>query len=108
MPLVTERSMEVANKRGDLARQAVYDKIAEAFGEDTIGLVDKKLYVQTKEGNEMIQFAITITMPKNPIAGTEVVSPDAPAWETPQAKPRVELSEEDRKQVDYLMEKLGF
>lgn len=101
-------------KRGDIARQAVYDKIAAAFGADFLGINDKKLYVQTKEGAENIAFSIAITMPKVVpeffVASSETTNTSAPAWETQNAipaKPKATLSEEDKDKIDDLMRKLG-
>lgn len=92
-------------RRGDTARQAAMETIKEAFGANFVGVVDKKLYVMADDGGEMIQFAIAMTMPKNPIevdgsngADGQVVAPLA----TP-----TELSTEDKEKVNALMKKLG-
>ena len=44
--------------KGAIAKQVVINKIAEAFGADYIGEVDKKLYVWADENGEKIQIAI--------------------------------------------------
>ena len=54
--------------KGDIGKQLVINKIKEAFGDDFIGVVDKKVYVWTKENGERIQIALTLTATKNPVA----------------------------------------
>lgn len=101
-------------KRGDVARDKVKNIIITAFGENFVGIVDKKIYVTAKdESGEEIQFAITMTMPKSPIGAadgskpsvntndwtgtvTESVTPSAP-----------ETSKEDEEKVAELMKMLG-
>lgn len=90
-------------KRGDIAREAVKNKIIEAFGEDFIAFVDKKIFVQASDGGEMIQFAITMTMPKTPI---ETGNNAAGGSVAPAVMP-TELSTEDKEKVANLMAKLG-
>ncbi len=93
-------------KRGDSARQSVTKTIADAFGTNFVGIQDKKIYVQAEDGlnGEVIQFAISITMPKVPVtisnnmvkgeSKTQIITP-------------TELSPEDQAKVKELMEKLG-
>lgn len=50
--------------RGTIAKKEVEKKLAEAFGKDYLGEVNKKYYVQVPENNEMVQIAITMTCPK--------------------------------------------
>ena len=103
-------------KRGDLARESVKNTIIEAFSKDDnfIAFLDKKIYVQARDGNggELIQFAITMTMPKTPVAaepsptdwtndgdGTSVAPVVAP---TP-----VALDPADKAKVEELKRRLG-
>lgn len=91
----------MATKRGDLAREAVRDKILNTFEGSFVQ--DKKIYIFEKDGNsnEVIQFAITITMPKTPINASgntnalESVSPVV-----------TQLSSEDEAQIEKLEQKL--
>ena len=53
--------------KGDIGKQIIINKIKEAFGDDFVGVVDKKVYVWVKEGGERIQIAISLTATKNPI-----------------------------------------
>ena len=98
-------------KRGDAARQNVMDTICKAFGEDFVGIQDKKIYVWAQDGvnGEKIQFAVSITMPKTPIAGggdnasSTSSSGGAPATEfTP-----TELAPEDKAKIEELKRKLN-
>ena len=41
-------------KRGEEARAKVYENIKEAFGENFVGVFDKKIYVWAEEGAEKI------------------------------------------------------
>lgn len=50
--------------KGSVAKEAVEKKIQAAFGEDYIGVYDKKLYVWAVENGERVQIAITLTCPK--------------------------------------------
>ena len=92
-------------KRGDQAREAVMSTIKEAFGSHFLNVIDKKLYVEARDGNhgEMIQFAISITMPKVPIS----VTTDTAETEVQGAQQQTDLSPEDKKKVADLMAKLG-
>lgn len=53
--------------KGAIAKESVIKKITEAFGADYLGEVDKKYYVQAEENGEMVQVALSLTCPKNPI-----------------------------------------
>ena len=53
--------------KGDIGKQLIINKLKEAFGDDFVGVVDKKVYLWTKENNERIQIALTLTATKNPV-----------------------------------------
>lgn len=103
-------------KRGDAAREAVKNKIIEAFGSSYIAFLDKKIYVEAQDGpgGETLQFAITMTMPKTSVARQEATTelPPAdngwtgPAAATPVATP-TEITADDKAKVAELMKKLG-
>ena len=98
-------------KRGDQAREAVKNTIIEAFGANFVDIQDKKIYVNAQDGSggETIQFAISITMPKTPIAAgprSDALVGEA-GGDVKAPLPRVSLSDEDKKAVDRLMEKLN-
>lgn len=99
-------------KRGEAAREAVKNTIIEAFNKDGnfICVQDKKIYVQAKDGNnnEMIQFSIALTMPKNAVNASNTdwrENSDSSAPNVP--KTPVSLSPEDESKVRELMQKLG-
>lgn len=48
--------------------------MAEMFGNDWIGEVDKKYYVWSQENGNKMQVCITMTIPKNPV-GEEDTTP---------------------------------
>ena len=101
-------------KKGEIARATVQKKIAEAFGEDFIGLIDKNLYVWVTDGGaDKVQMKITLTMPKVQVAADAAQSVPEPemsggAWETATpAKNPYAPTAEDQKKIDELMYKLG-
>lgn len=104
----------MAQRRGDLAKQSAIATIQEAFGEGFVGLIDKKLYVNVKDGpnGEVVQLSITLTMPKTPVnaSAVPVSAPtgdsNAAAWESTPATP-TELSSEDKAKVADLCKKLN-
>ena len=106
-------------KRGDAAREVVKNKIIEAFGDNYVAFVDKKIYVEAQDGpgGETIQFAITMTMPKTAVARGEgevsvgtAGTADA-AWSGPAAAssvaPPTEITDDDKAKVAELMRQLG-
>ena len=84
-------------KRGEGAKNNVVKKIQEAFGEDFIGIRDKKIYVNAIDspGNEKLQIAITFTLPKTVVETTNFE--DNPT----------ELSSADKRKVEDLKKILG-
>lgn len=98
-------------KRGDIARQSVLDTICTAFGDNFVGIQDKKVYVFAQDGvnGERIQFAISITMPKTPIAGGGDSMPSTSSFEAPAATnfTSTELAPEDKAKIEELKRKLN-
>lgn len=100
-------------KKGDAAKSAIKEVITKAFGDDVVGEVDKKLYVWVNDGNEKVQLAIAITMPKTPIGEAQpvvMVNNDNCAWATETAIPAAPtgtMSSEDEAQIRKLMQSLG-
>lgn len=95
-----------STKRGDGAKNTVFKKIQEAFGEDFIGVRDKKIYVYAEDypNNEKLQIAITLTLPKINIVAEELV--DQTDFGNP-AGPSMQLSSADKQKVAELKRKLG-
>lgn len=50
--------------KGATAKIEVENIIKNAFGNNFIGIVDKKLYVLADDGGQKVQIAITLTCPK--------------------------------------------
>ena len=101
--------------KGAVAKQAVINRIAEAFGTDFIGEVDKKVYVWATENGERVQIAMALTCPKTPVEppdadGGDWNFEDAPAATGTVAAPvktAAEISEAEKKNIADLMSRLG-
>lgn len=104
--------------KGAVAKEAVVRKLASAFGNNFIGEFDKKVYVWENDGGEMVQIAISLTCPKNPIQVDTSVSTDSGDWDfsdTPKINTAVavanaapaEITEEEKDNIANLMAKLG-
>ena len=98
--------------RGQIAKDYVAKKLAEAFGEHYLGEVDKKYYVEAPENGEMVQIAIAMTSPKNPVAVSGAPDErrggiDFEAEPVLTAPKTTEVSEEERQTVADMMRRLG-
>ena len=60
--------------RGDKAKQAIISKLAEAFGDDWIGEVNKKYYVWANDGGERVQISVALACPKT-LVGDDAAAP---------------------------------
>ena len=100
--------------KGTIAKQNFANKLKEAFGQDYIGEVDKKLYVYADDGGERVQLAISLTCPKTPIATINEkklnyntgIDFTAEA-ETPVSPDNIDISEDERERVRELMKRMG-
>lgn len=88
--------------KGDLAKNSVIDTIKSAFGEDFIGVDNRKIYVWAKDGAEKVQIAISLTCPKTPIGDVAAFAPEI--GETP---PPQEITPTEDKELEELMKRLG-
>lgn len=101
--------------KGSMAKSAVENKIAEAFGFDYIGIFDKKLYVYADDGGEKVQICIALTCPKTPIEMDSAIKISTPAkstsgamdWTDSETNTRVEITPEEDQNISVLMAKLG-
>ena len=97
--------------RGAIAKEKVVEKLAEAFGDNWIGEVDKKYYVWANDGGaDKVQIAIALTCPKTFVeAGTVNTSSSSGDFdfsdETP--KVQVEISDTEKENIARLMKELG-
>ena len=105
--------------RGANAKLEVTKKIQEAFGNDYIAEVDKKIYVWANDGGaEKVQIAISLTCPKvevSVVAAVPTVShggwdfeaaAPAQAVAIPQSEP-MEITEEEQNNLAELLARLG-
>ena len=90
----------------------------EVFGENWIGEFDKKAYVYANDGGEMVQIAISLTCPKNPIQVDKTISVDNGDWDfsdNPKVNTNVavldagpaEITTEEQENLAKLLERLG-
>lgn len=104
--------------KGAVAKEGVIKKIASAFGSNFIGEFDKKIYVWENDGGEMVQIAISLTCPKNPIQVDTTISTDGGDWDfsdNPKVNTTVaianagpaEITEDEKANIAELMAKLG-
>lgn len=97
--------------KGAQAKINVTNKIANLFGEDYIGEVNKKLYVWADDGGDRVQISIALTCPKTFIDAPDknyVPDNDWSDEDTPvQVPQKAEISAEEKKNIADLMERLG-
>lgn len=102
-------------KKGEVARQNVAQTIIKAFQatNDFVCFQDKKIYVLAQDGDngEKLQFAISLTMPKTPVAAQTTANPNENGVSTGAvvntAPTPVDISPEDREKVAELKKMLG-
>ena len=97
--------------KGAQAKINVTNKMANLFGEDYIGEVNKKLYVWADDGGDRVQISIALTCPKTFIDAPDknyVPDNDWSNEDTPvQVPQKAEISAEEKKNIADLMERLG-
>ena len=95
--------------RGTIAKTYVENKIKEAFGKDFLGIVDKKLYIAANENGEQVQIAISMTCPKANIEfeGNSEAPVNSFIQPATPIVPVVEMTPEEEKNIQTLLERLG-
>lgn len=94
--------------RGSVAKENIINKLAETFGENFIGEVDKKIYVWADDGGEKVQIAITLTCPKTMVeAAPPSGSNEVGSTPVTTSAASVEIGDEERANIQALMAKLG-
>ena len=96
--------------KGAIAKQIIEQRIAQAFGDDFIGNIDKKLYVWADDGGERVQIAISMTCPKvfvgeavdTGVLDFEAMTPIKASEPAP-----AEITKEETDNLTALMERLG-
>ena len=89
--------------RGSVAKENLIERFKNALGEDYVGTEDgKKFFFWSDENGERIQVAITMTVPKTPLASTmtEFAADSVFA-------PKAEMGEDEKATLDRLMKELG-
>lgn len=99
--------------KGQEAKDLVIKKIQDAFGEDYVGVFDKKVYVWSKEDGLKTQVCISLTCPKTPIGTDEVIVNFSTGLDfenmqtvTPVAA-QTEMSDKEKETIAELMARLG-
>ena len=95
--------------KGAIAKVNVIDKIAEAFGTDWVGEVDKKIYVWADDGGEKVQIALALTCPKVPVGEPPSAfgEPTPPPTTVTNTVNSFQITEAEQENIARLMEKLG-
>ena len=104
--------------KGAIAKENITKILAEAFGDNFIGEYDKKIYVYANDGGEMVQIAMSLTCPKNPIQVDTSVTTTSGDWDfsdNPKINTTVavanaapaEITAEEKANIADLMAKLG-
>lgn len=101
--------------KGNEAKDLVIKKIQDAFGEDFVGIFDKKVYVWSKEDGLRQQVCLSLTCPKTPVGedgptflatngGLDFEAMDA----APAPAPKVtDISDKEKANIEELMKRLG-
>ena len=94
--------------KGSVAKLFVENKIKEVFGEDFIGIADRKLYVLADDGGQKVQIAISLTCPKVglDIEGKGFVD-DTSIIGTYPGEPVIEITPEEEENIQTLIKKLN-
>ena len=100
--------------KGTIAKDLVEAKIKAAFGEDFVGVVDKKIYVAAMENGEMVQVAISLTCPKVPISLDKTVQVNGFNFEDPTQDTKAsaiftpaQITPDEKANIEALMARLG-
>ena len=104
--------------KGAIAKTNVEKKIMEMFGEDFVGMADKKLYVWADDGGQKVQIAITLTCPKTNVdfgdnaggfieAGPATGIVGSYVGKRVSVEPIIEMTPEEEANIQTLLEKLG-
>lgn len=99
----------MAVRRGDAAKDLITKTILSTFEGSFVS--DKKIYISVKDGasGEVVQIAVSLTMPKTPIAGGGDNAPSTSSSDTPSANSfaPTELAPEDKAKIEELKRKLN-
>ena len=88
--------------KGNVAKDNVIQKLKEVYGNNFIGVIDKKVYIWEDDGGQKAQIAITMTCPKTNIEAQE---PSEPVVFFEQ--PEVKMTEQEEETIQTLIQRLG-
>lgn len=92
--------------RGSDAKVYITQKLKEVFGQDFLGEMGGKIYINAPEAGSKVQIAIAMTCPKNQYVPEGTL--DAGAFGTVPAPVKAEISEDEKANVRNLLKELGF
>ena len=97
----------MAVRRGDAAKDLITKTILSTFEGSFVS--DKKISVKDGASGEVVQIAVSLTMPKTPIAGGGDSTLSTSSSDTPSANSfaPTELAPEDKAKIEELKTKLG-
>lgn len=99
----------MAVRRGDAAKDLITKTILSTFEGSFVS--DKKIYISVKDGasGEVVQIAVSLTMPKTPIAGggDSTLSTSSSDTSSANSFAPTELAPEDKAKIEELKAKLG-
>lgn len=93
--------------KGNEAKEIIITKLKEIFGQNFVGVFDKKVYINVEESSgELVQIALTLTCPKTYV-GIDVSS--TVNTETTEAPTNndIEFTNQERENVQKLLSGLG-
>lgn len=101
--------------RGTTAKINVENKLKETFGNDFVGIYDKKIYVWADDGGEKVQIAISLTCPKNEVGQVNLTSAaggghdfsDPTIVTAPKTTEPAEITKEEEQTIEQLIAALG-
>lgn len=96
----------MALRRGEQAKNIIKETLINNLQDCFVAEQDKKLYFNIKENDEIVQIAISMTVPKNTIGNQDNMNNETSYVGINQSAD-VEISQEDKKKIADLMEKLG-
>lgn len=99
----------MAVRRGDAAKDLITKTILSTFEGSFVS--DKKIYISVKDGasGEVVQIAVSLTMPKTPIVGggDSTLSTSSSDTLSVNSSTPTELAPEDKAKIEELKAKLG-
>lgn len=99
--------------KGTVSKEKVFAELAKIFGENWVGVFDKKGYINFMEDGAPVQVCVSLTCPKNPVGNAEAAQTPEPQtldWSaTPAATPApvAEVTEEEKQNISDLLARLG-